>query len=147
MGIFGWLAQNGFQLLQTTRVVVGLFATAHSIRVDAKERKIQNLLALNGAHRELWTKFLDRPDLERIHQNEIDLIAAPATTAEKRFVHLLILHLRVAFKARRAGMEFADDAVAADIRQFFSRPIPREVWEFSKAFQEKAFVDFVESNF
>ena len=60
------------------------------------------------------------------------------------FVHTLILHLRAAFKARDLGMQFDDDAVAADIRQFFNRPIPRAVWERSKVFQDREFVEFVE---
>lgn len=147
MGIPGWLGQHGLELLQTASIAFGLFATAHSLRAEAKERKIQNLLALNAAHRELWTKFLDRADLHRIHAVEIDLTEAPPTTAERRFVQLLILHLRVAYKARRAGMEFGDDAMAADIQQFFSRPIPRHVWELYRKYQDKAFVAFVEANF
>ena len=60
------------------------------------------------------------------------------------FVHTLILHLRAAFKARDLGMQFDDDAVAADIRQFFNRPIPSAVWERSKVFQDRKFVEFVE---
>jgi hypothetical protein len=147
MGIPEWLGQHGFELLSTVSIVVGLFVTAHSVRAEAKERKIQNLLALNAAHRDLWTKFLERTDLERIYDGAIDLVREPPTMAEKRFVHLLILHLRAAFKARRAGMEFADDAVAADIQQFFARPIPRHVWEHSKKFQDVDFVTFVEGNF
>ena len=59
-------------------------------------------------------------------------------------IHTLILHLRTAFKARALGMQFDDDAVAADIRQFFNRPIPRSVWERSKVFQDADFVAFVE---
>ena len=145
MGIFQWLAEGGFEFLQTTSIVAGLFATAHGIRAETRERKIQNLLALNGAHRELWSSFIDRPELHRIHAAGIDLDQAPVTEAERRFVHLLILHLRVAFKVRRVGMEFGDDALAADIRQFFARPIPRAVWKRSREFQDAEFVAFVES--
>ena len=38
-------------------VLVGLFATVHTIRGDTKERKIDNLFALTAAHRELWMKL------------------------------------------------------------------------------------------
>ena len=41
-------------------------------------------------------------------------------------------------------MQFDDDAVAADIRQFLNRSIPREVWEKSKVFQDADFIAFVE---
>ncbi len=66
---------------------------------------------------------------------------------EELFVHLLILHLQASFKARLSGMEFDDDAVAADIRDFFQLPIPRSVWEKSKTYQGRDFVAFVELEF
>ena len=68
----------------------------------------------------------------------------PVSVEEELFVHTLILHLRTAFKARKLGMQFDDDAVAADIRQFLSRPIPSAVWKRSKFFQDTDFVEFVE---
>jgi hypothetical protein len=34
--------------------------------------------------------------------------------------------------------------VEADIRQFFSRPIPRAVWEQTKVFQDHRFIAFVD---
>jgi hypothetical protein len=147
MAFFGWIAEHWFDLLQTTSIVVGLFATAHSIRADTTERKIQNLLSLTAAHRELWTRFMANPDTHRIYEVDIDLVETPTTLQERRFVQLLILHLRAAYKARKAGMEFSDDALASDIRQFFARPIPRLVWEEAKAFQDVEFVAFVESCF
>jgi hypothetical protein len=36
-------------------------------------------------------------------------------------------------------------ALAADVRQFFSRPIPRLVWESVKELQDNEFVEFVQS--
>jgi len=44
-------------------------------------------------------------------------------------------------------MEFDDEEVAADIQEFFSLPIPRSVWEHSKIYQSREFINFVESNF
>ena len=144
MGITGWLVIHWFDLLQTTSMVWGLFAAAHAFHADTKERKIQNLFTLTSAHRELWTHFLDRPNLHRIYSLDLDLENAPPTMAERRFVGLIILHVRTAFKARRAGMEFADDAMEADLRQFFGRPIPRIVWNSLKEFQDPEFVVFVD---
>lgn len=146
MAFLRWISGNGLDLLQTASILVGLFATVHTVRAGTRERKIQNLLALNAAHRELWLKFLERPDVQRIYKTDVDLSEAPPTPAEKRFVQLLILHLRAAFKAREAGMEFADDEITADIQQFFARPIPRAVWDMAKQFQDAAFVAFVEEN-
>ena len=147
MEILGWVGVRWYGFLQTTSIVVGLFATLHTIRANTKERKIDNLFAVTAAHRELWTQFYQQPSLHRVLERNVDLSAAPITVAEKRFVHELILHLRTSFKARQAGMDFDDDAVAADIRQFFSHPIPREAWKFSRAYQDREFVTFVEKNF
>ena len=146
MEILGWLGGHWFDLLQTAGIVVGLFATVHTIRADTRERKIENLFAVTAAHRELWTQFYQRPDLHRVLAKDAELEIEPPTLAESRFVHELILHLRTSFRARQAGMEFDDDAVTKDIREFFALPIPRWVWERSKVFQGRDFVEFVECN-
>ena len=140
------LTGHWFELLQTASILVGLFATTHTIRADTRERKIENLFAVTAAHRELWMEFYQNPALHRILNRQANLEKSPITLAEERFVHELILHLRASFKARQSGMEFDDDAVAADVREFFSWPIPRQVWARSKAFQDRDFVKFVESS-
>ncbi len=144
MAILGWLGGHWFDLLQTTSFVVGLVATVHTIRADTRERKIANLFAITAAHRDLWAQFYQQPALHRILETGLDLEKHPPTLMERRFVHELILHLRASFKARNAGMQFDDDAVAADIRQFFARPIPRAVWEQSRLYQDRAFIAFIE---
>jgi len=140
------MAEHWFELSQTVILGAGLFATAASLRTDTKERKIQNLFDLTAAHREIWSVLYDRPQLNRILEANPDLARHPVTPEEELFVHFLILHLRTSFKARLNGLEFDDDAVGADIRDFFSRPIPRRLWENSKKFQDEAFVKFVESH-
>ena len=76
----------------------------------------------------------------------MNLRSNPVTLEEELFIHTLILHVRTAFKARELGMQFDDDAVGADLRQFFNRPIPHTVWERSKVFQDRKFVEFVEGS-
>ena len=66
MEVLGWIGVHWFDLLQTASIVVGLFATAHSIRADTRERRIQNLFTLTEAHRDLWTKLYDKPELARV---------------------------------------------------------------------------------
>ena len=140
-----WLAEHWFDLAQTVVLVTGLFATAASLRADTREKKIQNLFDLTSAHREIWSVLYARPQLNRILEANPDVTRQPVTPEEELFVHFLILHLRTSFKARQNGLEFDDDAVGADIRDFFSRRIPRQVWENSKRFQDADFVKFVES--
>lgn len=145
MGLWGWIQAHGLNLLQTISIIVGLYTSTQALQANTKERKIQNLLALTAAHRELWTRFEQEPNLHRIRETRLDLTKHPVTHQEQRFVHLLILHLRASFKARSAGMQFNDDALKADIRQFFNRPIPSAVWEKSRVFQDRDFVRFVEN--
>jgi hypothetical protein len=147
MDILGALLAHGFEIFQTASIVVGFFVTGYAIRADSRERKIENLFALTAAHRELWSKLYDKPGLARILDAEIDVAKEPPTVEEELFVHLLILHLRTSFKARQVGLEFDDDAAAADIRQFFARPIPYLVWQKSKTYQDRDFVEFVEASF
>lgn len=147
MEILGWIDIHWFDLLQTASIVVGLFATAHSIRAEANERRIQNLFTLTEAHRDLWTELYDKPELARVLQDDLDLKKSPIHRNEELFAHLLILHLATWYKARSLGSDLDDEAVSADIRQFFSHPIPRAVWEKSKQFQDHDFVAFVEGCF
>lgn len=146
MGILGWIDGHWFELLQTASIAVGFYVTVHSIRADTNARKVQNLFTLTAAHRDIWSKLYDHPDLERVLSKSADLVTNPPSVVEELFVHLLILHLRTSFKARQAGMEFDGDAVSADIREFLSLPIPKEMWKKSKYFQDREFVDFVDSS-
>lgn len=147
MGRMGnWLVSHTFELLQIVLVSGGFLATLYTLREDKNERKIQNLFSLNAAHREIWSALYDRPQLARVLESSINLANEPITSEERLFVNFLILHLRASFKARQSGMEFDDDDMAADIRQFFAHPIPRQIWEGAKKFQDLAFTRFVESN-
>ena len=144
MGILGWIQEHGFDFLQAASTLVGFFIAAYTIRTNTVERKIGNLFELTKAHREIWSRLYERKELARVLMESVNLRKEPVTVEEELFIHTLILHLRTAFKARALGMQFDDDAVAADIRQFFNRPIPRSVWERSKVFQDADFVAFVE---
>jgi len=144
----GWLNSLGgqwFQLIETASIVATVLATAFTIRADIRVRKIQNLFAITQAHRELWMEFYRNPRLHRILDPKADLQHGAVSLPEERFVHEIILHLRASFKARQAGMEFDDDAVATDVREFFSLPVPRQVWSRSKVFQDRDFVAFVDA--
>jgi hypothetical protein len=144
MAIQGWLGEHWFDVLQTASILAGFFTAAYTMRTNTSERKIGNLFALTTSHREIWSKLYEQKELSRVLSPSVNLRQHPVTLEEELFVHILILHVRTAFKARELGMQFDDDAVAADIRQFFNRPIPLAVWERSKVFQDSEFVDFVD---
>jgi hypothetical protein len=144
MDILGWVRGHWFDILQTTSILSGFFTAAYTMRTNTRERKIGNLFALTAAHREIWSRLHEQKELARVLAPILDLRVDPISLEEELFVHILILHVRTAFKAREFGMQFDDDAVAADIRQFFTRPIPHAVWERSKVFQDRQFVEFVD---
>jgi hypothetical protein len=47
MGVFNWLAEHWFDLIQTVGIIGGLLFTAHAIRKDERARTISNTIALN----------------------------------------------------------------------------------------------------
>ncbi len=140
-----WLAMHGRETLETAALVFSLFFTAVSFRADTKERRISNLMALAGSHRELWLHAGENPKLARVLKPDPDLKKHPVTAAERRFVHLLITHLAVSHAALRHGVLPGLSGLEKDVCHFFSLPIPREVWTWSREFQDPKFVRFIES--
>ena len=152
MAFLNWFQDNWFIFLQNLGTIGGLFFagaslcfTAASFCRDAKERRIGNLFEATKQHREIWTTLYSYPGLKRVVNPEADLGVKPITHDEELFVKLLILHLASNFRASQAGMFTLRAEIHADIVDFFSLPIPREVWARMKRFQDKEFVDFVET--
>ena len=144
MGIIGWTAIHGIDLLQSIGILAGLLFTGYNIRADSRERKVQSVFALTAAHREIWSKVYEHPHLMRVLRHA-EAEPIPVSADEEMFVHLLILHLAASYLARKLGMYFQEDGLRLDIREFFSLPVPKAVWEKSKVYQDDDFVRFVES--
>jgi hypothetical protein len=144
MAILTWLGNNWFTLLQTVSIVGALLFTAISLRIDAKVRRIANLFEATKQHREIWTLLYNRSALHRVRAPQADLSAVPVTDEERLFVNFVILHFASNYRAARAGMFSLPQAIRSDMRAFFSRPVPRAVWEMMRRFQEKDFVEFVD---
>lgn len=140
-----WLYEHGFTLLQTFGIVAGLFFTGWTIRMEARERRIENLFLLAAAHREIWSTLYQKPELARVLQTDFPDGPPEPTLEERIFVRSLILHLSASFQARRYGMYFNESGLAADVRQFFAKPIPRAVWRVLRGFQEADFVLYMEA--
>lgn len=139
-----WIKEHGFDLMGVLGIVASLGFTAFSFKKDESSRRIGNLLALTAAHRDIWSQLFTRPELARILEPEVDLVRKPVTNEEALFVTFLLLHLNATWQAMEEGVFRTRQAVARDIRWFFSRPIPKSVWEKSKAFQDPKFARFVE---
>ncbi len=138
-----WLAQQGKETLETIALLVGLYVTAASFRADAKERRLSNLMQLTDSHRELWMEIDQRTDLSRLLKEDADLKKEPVTVSEKRFAHLLITHFAVSYVAVKSGLVSDMAGLRNDVKRFFTLPIPAEVWKWSREFQSRELVVFV----
>ncbi len=143
MGVFSWVSTHWLEILQSTSIVAGLLFTGYNIRADSRQRKIQSLFALTAAHRDIWSKLYEHPNLANILMPEAEALLA--SNSEELFVQMLILHLAASYRARKFGMYFEEEGLRMDVKQFFSLPIPKAVWKKSKEFQDSDFMAFVES--
>lgn len=146
MELFNWVTGSWFLFLQSAGIIGGLLFTAVSLQIDARVRRVGNLISLTQHHRDIWTRLYSTPGLARVLDANVDLKRTPVTIEEELFINLLILHLNSAYQAMQHGMFMKPESLGRDIRTFFSLPIPQVVWETSKPFQDEAFVTFVETN-
>jgi len=130
-----WDGRAWFDLLQTAALLVGLFATVHTIREEHRSRKLGNALSLTANHREIWTLMIQNPKLGRVLDARVDIVKHPPTLMEELFVQMLILHVRSALTARKLGLEMGDENMEADIRDVFQFKIPRAIWERTRVYQ------------
>ena len=145
MELWGWLANNSFNLLSTAGVIGSLWFTAISLRSETKTRRIANLLAITASHREVWKVFLNDKGLARVRDASADTTKQPVTAAERVFVMFVIFHMSSVFYAMSNHLVVKVEGLRRDIAQFFSLPIPRDVWEKVKVLQNDDFVAFVET--
>jgi hypothetical protein len=141
-----WLGEHWFDLLQTVGIIGGLLFTGYTFRRDERARSIGNLIAIKQQHREIWAELYQRPALFRVLKPDVDLIGQPISNEEWLFVKLLVLHLDSVHRAAKAGMFVTLEGLQKDIKDFFSSPIPKSVWEKVKPFQDQEFVVFVEAS-
>lgn len=144
MGFIGWLSSHITSLIQTLGIIGGLIFTAYSFRLEARARRVSNLLAITAHHRNIWSELYERPELMRVLQADIDLVQDPIKPEEELFIRLLILHFESTFKASRQGEYRQPEGLAQDVAQFFSLPLPSMVWTRIRALQDHDFVRFVE---
>lgn len=140
-----WLSQNWFNLLSSVGIIAGLWFTAFTLRSDAKTRRVANLLTIVTNHREIWKVFLNDKSLERIRDASADTVKTPVTDAERIFVNMVIQHLGSMYYAMSDQLVVKVEGMRRDIAQFLSLPVPRNVWEKIKVYQNDDFAAFVES--
>ena len=144
MEVLHWLKSNWFNLFQSLALVGSLLFTGLSLRIDAKVRRVSNRLEIAKQHREIWSHLYARPELKRVLDASADLQAKPTTSEERMFVTFLVIHLAGAHRAEVAHFHTPPQKLGADIRHFFSFPVPRAVWQTLKHSQDEDFVRFVD---
>jgi len=146
MGLPTWGAQHWLDLLQSVGIVGGLFFTAYTIWKDEHARRISNSIAITDQHRQIWNELYDRAELSRVLAKDADVTKRPVSNQEALFVKTLILHLGTVYRAMKHGEFVKLDGLRRDVREFFTLPIPREVWQRAKSFQDRDFVKFIEAS-
>lgn len=140
-----WIAENWFTLLNAIGIIGGLLFTGFSLRSEIQTRRIANLLTITRNHREIWTEWSRRSDLQRVlDARPSGALGNSFTRDEEIFVNSVILHLVSVFEAMKSGLFIKPEGLREDVANFFSIPIPRAVWEKTKALQNDDFVAFVE---
>jgi len=143
--ISAWVDANWFNLIQTLGIVGGLWFTASAANREAKAKEVENLLTLAEHHQGLWNGVTQRKDLARVFRSDVDALSTPPSIAENVFLNSVIVHFQTGWWIARSGGITNLDELKTDARSFFSLPLPRAVWEKTKATRNQRFVRFVES--
>lgn len=143
-GLLPWIGNHAFDLLSAVGIISSLAFTAVSFREDTRSRRLNNLVRLTEQHRDIWEESQNNPKLARIRDAKADLYTKPVTAEETQFVMLLMFHLHCWYRAIQGKEVSSLDGLEKDIRNFFSRPVPRHVWEARKSFFDRDFRRFVD---
>jgi len=143
-GFDSWAEANWFNIIQTVGILGGILLAAAAANREAKAREIQNLLTISEHHREVWTELLRAAELQRVLQPDADVVGKPPTTREEECANLVIVQFLKSWRVANAGGLLTLKELGADVRGFCSLPLPRVVWEKTKAFRNQRFVRFVE---
>lgn len=143
-GFVSWMGNHTLDLLSAVGIVSSLAFTAVSFREDTRSRRLNNLVKLTEQHRDIWEESQGNPKLARVRDAKADLYTKPVTAEEAQFVMLLMFHLHCWYRAILGKEVAALEGLEKDIRSFFSKPVPRYVWEERKSFFDRDFRRFVD---
>ncbi len=144
--LLAWIYDQWFPILQGAGIVGSLIYGGIALQRDIRSRQISDLLKLTDQHRQLWREVHRRPELARVLQTDVDLVAHPITTAEEEFLNMVIVHFSTGWEVARRGGLVSPEALVMDARDFFQRPMPKAVWQKTKPYRSPPFVEFVEGS-
>jgi hypothetical protein len=143
VALSSWGEANWFSVIQTAGIMGSLWLAMSAARQEAKAKEIDNLLTIAEHHCELWGDVHKKRELDRIFQTTCDGLAPGLTVAEEEFINLAIVHYLTGWRIAKSGGLTSLKELGADVRGFFSLPLPRAVWEKTKNYRNRHFVKFV----
>src|SRR5215208_6415648 len=117
MAFLNWIGHNWFALVQTGMVAAGLLLIGIALLLNARARRVANLIQLTQQHRDLWERMYSRPELERILDPAADLANVGVTAGEEMFVIFIILHLSSTYYGMRSGFFQKPHGLRKDIER------------------------------
>jgi hypothetical protein len=145
MVMASWFSEHSFDLFQSVGIIGSLLLAAYTTWKDAQARRIGNSIAINDQHQKIWGEIYEHPQLARVLEKGADVAEMPISIGEELFVTTIIAHLSTVFRAMKHGEFVKLEGLQNDVREFFTLPIPKAVWNKLKPVQDANFVKFIET--
>jgi hypothetical protein len=138
-----WLGEHWFSLAQTLGIVASFAIASRSLALDSRSRRAELHFMMTASHREIWEHYVNNPSLASTLDPSRKISGHPPKPAEERFVLLVLLHSATVFHAVELHALRQWPGWKADVKAFFSLPVPRAVAERFLEFQEPGFRRFL----
>ena len=153
-----WVDGNWYNVVQTVGVIGSLLGLISSLRMtaaaarreaeakrrDAIAREISNIFTQSEHHSALWGELEQNPELQRVLLPDLDVSKRPASLLEHVFINKVFTEYLTSWRVANAGGMITLDELAVDAKWFFTLPLPHAVWEKTKEFKNREFVQFVD---
>jgi hypothetical protein len=137
------LAEHWFPLAQTLGIVGGFAIASRTLALDSRSRRAELHFMMTCSHREIWEHYINNPTLASTLDPARNILEKPPVPSEERFVLLVLLHTATVFHAVELQALRQWPGWKADIKAFFSLPVPGAVVRRFLEFQEPAFRQFL----
>lgn len=139
-----FLRDNWFDLFQSIFIIASFMLAAMAWRSDKISRKSDTHLKVGESYKGLWDAFLENEEFRRITDPTVDLKENPVTEAERVLVRQLIVHLHGVFVAQKLNQIETVEGMDADVKNFYSKPIPKAVWRSVRSRQNADFRNYMD---
>jgi hypothetical protein len=149
-----WFAENWLNLSTALAIMGSWWSSIFALRKqtkamesDAKSRRVANQIALTANYCEIKKVFLRYPELlSRVTDPTADVAKQPVTPAEEAYVNMVMSQTNSVYEALKDDLLTKQDGARRDVKDFFTLPIPKAVWQKAKPLQNHDFVAFIDSS-